>query len=172
MGLELEATENAPKVDHIDVMLDGGQRGEQISQCVEKMRVFREFDKQEQDATKACGTFFGTSAHRAVFLNDVALPTRCVFKKKHLKVYVMDPERALEFELRRWADPDNDQPKEISLEIAVAHLWGMKKRGLKIQSRSLVQDLRYIRSDVGVHNDAINKVEGHFKYCTKQSMYC
>ncbi|KAG6365416.1 hypothetical protein INS49_007027 [Diaporthe citri] len=161
MGLETK--ENPQKVYHIDVMLEGGQRGEQVRQCVESMRVFREFDKQEQDTTKACETFFGTTAHRAVVLNDVFRGRKCVSNKKHLEVYVMDTKRALEFELRRWADPDSDDSiQHASVNIAVALLGGLIKQGLKLQGRSSFQEMRYIKDNDGIHDKAINDVKKRF----------
>lgn len=146
------------KVYHIDVMLDGGERAKQTRQCMARMGVFREFDRPEQDATtKAFRTFFGTSAHRSVVLNDVAREGKCVFNKKHLKAYVMDSERAFEFELRRMADPGNDKQK-TSENIAEAILKGKIALGCTPPSRDSCRKLRYIRADASVPIESIEKV--------------
>lgn len=154
---EITGLKTDEKVYHIDVMLDGGERAKQIRQCVARMGVFREFDKPEQDATKAFRTFFGTGAHRAVVLNDVARDGKCVFNKKHLKAYVMDSERAFEFELRRMADPGNDK-QETSKNIAEAILKGKIALGCTPPSRDSCRNLRYIRADACVPIESIDKV--------------
>lgn len=166
----LKTTENTEKVYHIDVMLDGGERGRRVRQCM--VKEFREFDEQDQNATKACRTFFGTSSHRADVFRDVTRECKCVFEKDHLKVYVMNHDRAVEFELRRWADAGNDKRiEDTSLDIAVAIIWARKKRGLKIRSRSNFEGMRYIKKE-GIRNGAINALEKRFDPDNNQAMYC
>lgn len=151
------------KTYHIDVVLDLQETGErlvQIRQCMAQGGVFREFDRPQLDTKKAWRTFFGTSAHRATVFKDVSQKGRCVSgDKKHLKAYVMDTDRALEFELRRWAEPGSDKrTKEASLKIANA-LWDTSERGDELQTRSSCQDLRYIRCDAGVPVDSVKALQ-------------
>lgn len=169
---EMMGLQTTEKVYHIDVVLDlqaTGERLVQIRQCMKQAGVFREFDRPEEDTKKAWKTFFGTSAHRAVVFNDIAGKGKCVSNKKHLKAYVMDTDRALEFELRRMADRASDQrTKDTSLNIAAA-LWGMRQHGDKLDDRRNFQDLRYIRADACVPGDSITAVENLYKDRNKQS---
>lgn len=160
---EMTSLKTKGKVYHIDVMLDGGERLKQTRECIAKMGVFREFDKQEPDATKACRTFFGTSAHRAVVFNDVSREGKCVYNKKHVKAYVMDAERAFEFELRRMADPGNDRHiTETCENIAAAILRRKIPPGCTAPSRDSCRNLRYIRADACVPFVSIDKIlEAH-----------
>lgn len=152
------------KVYHIDVMLEGGERLKQVRQCMTRMGVFREFDKQEPDVTKVCKTFFGRSAHRAVVFNDVFREGKCVYNKKHVKAYLMDAERAFEFELRRMADPGNDEHiTNTSKIIAEAILWSMIERGCDPVSRNKCRTQRYINADYNVPEKSINEVMELYK---------
>lgn len=157
MGLK-----TAEKVYHIDVVLDLqaiGERLVQIRQCMKQVGVFREFDRPQEDTKKAWKTFFGTSAHRAVVFNDVAGKGQCVSNKKHLKAYVMDADRAFEFELRRWGDRGSDErTKETSVRIAKAILQSNIALGCVPPSRNSCRNLKYIRTDACVPDDPIHKV--------------
>lgn len=172
---EMMGLKTTEKAYHIDVMLDlqaTGERLVHIRQCMKQAGVFREFDRPEEDTKKAWKTFFGTSAHRAVVFNEVAGKGKCVSNKKHLKAYVMDTDRALEFELRRMADRgSNQRTRDISLNTAAA-LWAIRQRGDKLHNRSNCQDLKYIRADAGVPGDSITAVENLYKHPSKQSNQC
>lgn len=174
MGLKTDQ-----KVYHIDVMLEGGERLEHVRQCMKRMRVFREFDRPEQDTKKASESFiFGTDRHRAVVFDDVARQGECISgKKQHLKVYLMDRSRALEFELRRMPDPGSDKHKE-SLIIAEAILWSMIERGQKPVTRNLLNNLlnscrtqRLINSDSDVPKKSITDVEECFEEGSKKARH-
>lgn len=155
----LETTE---KVYHIDVVLDlqaTGERLVRIRQCMKQAGVFREFDRPEEDTKKAWKTFFGTSAHRAVVFNDVAGRGKCVSNKKHLKAYVMDTDRAFEFELRRWGDRGSDErTKDTSMKIAKAILQSNIALGCVPPSRISCRNLKYIRADTCVPGESIDEV--------------
>lgn len=161
MGLK-----TSQKVYHIDVMLERGQRGEQVRQGLERNGIFREFDRPEQDTKKAPRSFiFGNEKHRAVVFEDVVQKgERISDKKQHLEVYLMDHRRAFEFELRRMADPCNEKNnKETSLLTAEAILSSIIERGSDPVTRNSCRTWRYINAYYDVPRKSITKVAEEYK---------
>lgn len=118
------------KAYHIDVMLDL-HATDKRRDCMERpgiSRVFREFKRRSKDDSDGpWESFFGKSRAN-VFKDAVSKDDRIFHEMQHLQVYLLDPESALELELRRWADPESDEgTKKASLAIAVELLWALTK---------------------------------------------
>lgn len=153
------------KTYHIDVVLDlqaTGERLLQIRQCMAQDGVFREFDRPELDTKEDWRTLFGTSAYRTKVFKDVLKEENCVFSEKHLKAYVMDAERALEFELRRmdYYKVSGDTTKETtSLDLAAAILSGIRPIPMTL---NYCRNLKHMRVDTCVSKDSMDKVNTRF----------
>jgi hypothetical protein len=128
--MKLEKPKDAPEdltAYHIDMVLDLPATDER-RKCMRNegiFKVFREFDKPEPSrphSTEAWESFFGPN--RATVLGEIAHAGERVYKTAHLQVYLMKETRALEFELIRMDNPDNDQStRRASLSIIVALLF-------------------------------------------------
>lgn len=157
---EITALKITEKAYHIDVVLDLRDTDERLAlirRCMRQARVFREF----YELKKTSETFFGTNEHRGEVFDDVVGENKSVHKGKHLEAYVMDPERAFEFELRRWAEEGSDE-NITSIKIALAIWRGNTASRDKAPSCSspIWRYLRYIRADTHVPEISVRKVCG------------